>query len=157
MIGFDCYIRNMLYLCNDMKKHLLYICIGTNLSTAEQVLLWTKRKLSEAFRGEAYYSTPVKTAPMNFPNSDPFTNQVVAIETTVPTKLAIPLLKNLERQLGRTEEDVRRGVVRLDLDLMWIDGELLRPEQWALDYIQQALQELKPQIPQWENMLGEQA
>ena len=134
-----------------MKKHLLYISIGTNLSTADQVLLWTKRKLSEAFRGDAYYSTPVKTEPVNFPNnSDPFTNQVVAVETTVPTKLAIPLLKNLERQLGRTEEDVRRGVVRLDLDLMWMDGELLRPEQWEMDYVQQALEELKTQVPQWE-------
>ncbi|MBQ7496094.1 MAG: 2-amino-4-hydroxy-6-hydroxymethyldihydropteridine diphosphokinase [Bacteroidaceae bacterium] len=133
-----------------MKKHLLYISIGTNLPTAEQVLLWTKRKLSEAFRGNAYFSTPMKTEPINFPSSDPFTNQVVAIETTVPTKLANPLLKNLERQLGRTEEDVRRGIVRLDLDLMWMDGELLRPEQWELDYIKQGLEELRTQVPPWE-------
>jgi 2-amino-4-hydroxy-6-hydroxymethyldihydropteridine diphosphokinase len=133
-----------------MKQHLLYISIGTNLPTADQVLLWTKRKLSEAFRGEAFYSTPVKTEPVNFQSNEPFTNQVVAIITTVPTKLAVPLLKNLERQLGRTEEDVRRGVVRLDLDLMWMDGELLRPEQWEMEYVQQALEELKPQVPQWE-------
>jgi 2-amino-4-hydroxy-6-hydroxymethyldihydropteridine diphosphokinase len=134
----------------EMKKHLLYISIGTNLSTADQVLLWAKRKLSEAFRGEAFYSTPVKTEPVNFQSSEKFTNQVVAILTTVPTKLAIPLLKNLERQLGRTEEDVRRGVVRLDLDLMWMDGDLLRPEQWEMDYVKQALEELKPQVPAWE-------
>lgn len=145
----------MLYLCNDMKKHLLYICVGTNLSTADQVLLWVKRKLAEAFRGESYFSTPVKTEPINFPSSDPFTNQIVAVETTVPTKLAIPLLKNLERQLGRTEADVRRGIVRLDLDLLWMDGELLRPEQWELDFVKQGLEELKPQVPQWEQTAEE--
>ena len=133
-----------------MKQHLLYISIGTNLPTADQVLLWTKRKLSEAFRGEAFYSTPVKTEPVNFQSLEQFTNQVVAIITTVPTKLAVPLLKNLERQLGRTEEDVRRGVVRLDLDLMWMDGVLLRPEQWEMEYVRQALEELKPQVPEWE-------
>ena len=134
-----------------MKKHLLYISIGTNLSTAEQVLLWTKRKLSEAFRGTAYYSTPLKTEPLNLPNSaGQFTNQLAVIETTVPTKLAIPLLKNLERQLGRTEDDAHRGVVRLDLDLLWMDGDLLRPEDWELDHIRRARLELEPQVPAWE-------
>ncbi|MBO4801772.1 MAG: 2-amino-4-hydroxy-6-hydroxymethyldihydropteridine diphosphokinase [Bacteroidaceae bacterium] len=130
-----------------MKTHLLYISIGTNLSTAEQVLLWTKRKLSEAFRGTAYYSTAVKTDPINFTNPEKFTNQLVAINTTVPTKLAIPLLKNLERQLGRTEDDANRGVVRLDLDLLWMDGKILQPEDWERDYIVQARKELEPQVP----------
>lgn len=130
-----------------MKKHLLYIGIGTNLSTAEQVLLWTKRKLSEAFRGKAYYSTAVKTEPINLPHSGMFTNQLVAIETTVPTKLAKPLLKNLERELGRTEDDANRGVVRLDLDLLWMDGQVLAPEDWDRDYIVAARKELEPQVP----------
>jgi 2-amino-4-hydroxy-6-hydroxymethyldihydropteridine diphosphokinase len=131
----------------EMSTHKLYIGIGTNLSTAEQVLLWTKRKLSEAFRGQALYSTPVKTDPVNFPSKEKFTNQLVIIETDVPTAFAKPLLKSIERQLGRTEEDATRGVVRLDLDLLWMDGKLLRPEEWERDYIKQAREELEGPEP----------
>lgn len=130
-----------------MSTHKLYIEIGTNLSTAEQVLLWTKRKLSEAFRGQARYSTPVKTEPVNFPSKEKFTNQLAIIETDVPTAFAKPLLKSIERQLGRTEEDATRGVVRLDLDLLWMDGKLLRPEEWERDYIKQAREELEGEEP----------
>lgn len=126
-----------------MSTHKLYISIGTNLSTAEQVLLWTKRKLSEAFRGEARYSTPVKTDPINFPSKEKFTNQLVIIETDVPTAFAKPLLKSIERQLGRTDEDAARGVVRLDLDLLCMNGQILRPEEWELDYVKQACEELE--------------
>lgn len=126
-----------------MSTHKLYIGIGTNLSTAEQVLLWTKRKLSEAFRGEARYSTPVKTEPINFPSKEKFTNQLVIIETDVPTAFAKPLLKSIERQLGRTEDDAARGVVRLDLDLLSMDGKIMRPEEWELEHIKQARQELE--------------
>ncbi|MBR4533129.1 MAG: 2-amino-4-hydroxy-6-hydroxymethyldihydropteridine diphosphokinase [Bacteroidaceae bacterium] len=126
-----------------MSTHKLYIGIGTNLSTAEQVLLWTKRKLSEAFRGEARYSTPVKTDPVNFPSKEKFTNQLVIVETEVPTTFAKPLLKSIERQLGRTEDDAARGVVRLDLDLLWMDGKILRPEEWELPYIKAAREELE--------------
>ena len=129
----------------EMSTHKLYIGIGTNLSTAEQVLLWTKRKLAEAFRGEARYSTPVKTDPINFPSKEKFTNQLVIVETDVPTAFAKPLLKSIERQLGRTEDDAARGVVRLDLDLLWMDDKLLRPEEWERDYIKAAREELEGQ------------
>lgn len=127
----------------EMSTHKLYIGIGTNLSTAEQVLLWTKRKLSEAFRGEARYSTPVKTEPINFPSKEKFTNQLVIIETDVPTAFAKPLLKSIERQLGRTEDDAARGVVRLDLDLLCMDGKIMRPEEWELEHIKHAREELE--------------
>jgi len=127
----------------EMSTHKLYIGIGTNLSTAEQVLLWTKRKLSEAFRGTARYSTPVKTDPINFPSREKFTNQLVIIETEVPTAFAKPLLKSIERQLGRTDDDASRGVVRLDLDLLWMDERVIRPEEWERDYVKQAREELE--------------
>ena len=109
---------------------------------AEKVLLWTQRKLTEAFRGQARYSTPVQTEPVDFPFPCMFTNQLAIVETSVPLIVARPLLKSLERQLGRTDEDVSRGVVKLDLDLLCADGQVLRPEDWERDYFRSARQEL---------------
>jgi hypothetical protein len=32
--------------------------------------------------------------------------------------------------------------VKLDLDLLWMDGEVLRKEDWERDYVQSAVAEL---------------
>ncbi len=134
--------RKMCTFAVGMNTHVLYISIGTNLATAEQVMAWTKRRLAEAFRGEARYSTIVQTEPINFASERPFTNQLAVIKTTVPTPLAKPLLKSIERQLGRNEADTRRGVVRLDLDLLVLDGEVLKPTDWEFPHIREARREL---------------
>ena len=126
-----------------MNRHILYIGIGTNLPGAEKVLLWTQRKLAEAFRGQARYSTPVQTAPVDFPFPCVFTNQLAVIETTVPLIVVRSLLKSIERQLGRNEEDVSRGIVKLDLDLLCADGKVLRPDDWERDYFRSARDELE--------------
>lgn len=72
-----------------------------------------------------------------------FTNQLAVIETTVPLIVARSLLKSIERQLGRNDEDVNRGIVKLDLDLLCADGQVLRPHDWERDYYRSAREELE--------------
>ena len=71
-----------------------------------------------------------------------FTNQLAVIETTVPPTLVRSLLKGIERELGRKPEDVQEGIVKIDLDLLCMDGQVLKPEDWQRDYVQAALAEL---------------
>ena len=125
-----------------MSKHTIYIGIGTNLDDAGIVLSWTKRKLAVAFRGEQRFSTPQKTVPVKFPSTRMFTNQLVRIETAVPPIFIRPLLKNLERQFGRKPEDKAKGLVKLDLDLLCLDGQVLKADDWERDYIIAARSEL---------------
>ena len=125
-----------------MSKHIIYIGIGTNLNDASIALSWAKRKLAVAFRGEQRFSTPQKTLPVNFPSSRMFTNQLVRIETAVPSIFIRPLLKNLERQFGRKPEDKAKGLVKLDLDLLCLDGQVLKVDDWERDYIIAARSEL---------------
>ena len=125
-----------------MSKHILYIGIGTNLENSEIAIRWAERKLAEAFRGEQRFSTPQRTEPIGINCPRMFTNQVAWVETTVPTTFIRPLLKSLERQFGRKPEDLAKGLVKLDLDLLWMDGEVLRQEDWERDYVQSAVAEL---------------
>ena len=84
----------------------------------------------ETFGGEQRYSTPQRTEPVDFPFPHLFTNQVAFIETTVSPTLIRPLLKGLEFQFGRRPEDKARGLVRLDLDLLCLDGQVLKVKDW---------------------------
>ena len=126
-----------------MSQHTIYIGIGTNLPAVQKVLSWTHRKLAEAFGSDARFSTPEKTEPVDFPFPCTFTNQLAIIRTGVPLVIVRSLLKSIERQMGRKEEDVSKGIVKLDLDLLRTDDKVLRPNDWERDYIRRARQELQ--------------
>ena len=113
-----------------MEKHIIYIGIGTNLEDGETVLQWAKRHLIQSFGGQQRYSTPQRTEPVDFPGSQMFTNQVALIETSVSPTLIRSLLKDLECQFGRTPEDKAKGLVRIDLDLLCLDGQVLKVKDW---------------------------
>ncbi|MBP5769990.1 MAG: 2-amino-4-hydroxy-6-hydroxymethyldihydropteridine diphosphokinase [Bacteroidaceae bacterium] len=129
-----------------MKEiHTFYIGIGTNLSAAGMILRWTHRQLENTFQGKARYSRPLQTRPIDFPNPATFTNQLVVFETPTPREQVETLLKDIERLAGRTTTDKGRGIVRLDLDLLMADGEVIRPKDWQRPYIRQAFEELNGQ------------
>ncbi len=125
-----------------MSKHTIYIGIGTNVECASLLLQSVRRKLSIAFRGEQRFSQLVQTEPIDIQSSRTFTNQVALIETTVPPTLIRSLLKGIERELGRKPEDVQEGIVKIDLDLLSLDGKILKPEDWERDYVKAAVAEL---------------
>ncbi len=125
-----------------MSKHVIYIGLGTNAEYGSLLLQSARRKLGIAFRGEQRFSELVKTAPVGMSSKRMFTNQLAVIETSVPPTLVRSLLKGLERELGRKPEDVQEGIVKIDLDLLCMDGQVLKPEDWQRDYVQAALAEL---------------
>ncbi len=125
-----------------MSTHTIYIGLGTNVEQAALLLKSARRKLGIAFRGEQRFSELVRTEPIDFPNDRIFTNQVAYIETLVPPTLIRSLLKGIERELGRRPEDVQEGIVKIDLDLLYLDGTILKPVDWERDYVKAAIAEL---------------
>lgn len=126
----------------NMSTHRIYIGIGTNQKEADRVLARTRQKLLKALGDKALFSTPVQTEPIDFPTPALFTNQLAVFETTVPEEEIHIILKRIERQTGRRTGDKARGVVKLDLDLLRIDDEVVRPTDWERSYIQQAVMEI---------------
>ncbi|MBR1683250.1 MAG: 2-amino-4-hydroxy-6-hydroxymethyldihydropteridine diphosphokinase [Bacteroidaceae bacterium] len=125
-----------------MSTHKIFIGLGTNAEYGSLMLQSARRKLGIAFRGEQRFSEPVQTQPVDFPGGRLFLNQVAVIETTVPPTLMRSLLKGIERELGRKPEDVQEGIVKIDLDLLSVDGQIFKAEDWQRDYVQAALAEL---------------
>ena len=133
----------MLYFCAvNTTTHRIHIGIGTNQQDAARLLSWTRRKLIKALGDMAFFSTPVQTEPIDFPSPALFTNQLAVFETIVPIEVIRITLKRIERQAGRRPGDKARGIVTLDLDLLCMDDEVLRPTDWERPYIQQAVMEI---------------
>ena len=116
--------------------------MGSNLPEGDQMLLWARQRLAEVVGGEQRYSTVLCTEPVDFPYPQPFTNQVVRIETGLSAEAIRRRLKSLEREAGRKPKDKAQGIVRLDLDLLCFDGHVLKAKDWQRQDVISAREEL---------------
>ena len=73
----------------------------------------------------------------------PFSNQVAKLETDYPLEQLRPLLKNIEAENGRSPEDKAKGVVKLDIDILVYDHEILKPADLERGYVQEGIKSLK--------------
>ena len=52
------------------------------------------------------------------------------------------VLKAIEKRLGRMPEDKKKGIVKIDIDLLTYDGEVLKVNDWKREYVCQGVMEL---------------
>lgn len=129
-----------------MQTHQMIIGMGSNIPTAAELLKTAVSRLREMAVGEVVLSTPEETEPIDFEGTSWFINQVALIPTLLEPAEVKAHLKRIERQAGRTKAQTRQGIVRLDLDLLWVDGCVLRPEDWQRPYIQRGVAEIQARI-----------
>ena len=68
-----------------------------------------------------------------------YLNQLVCAETTLEVEELIQTLKDIEQQMGRTQEDRRQGIVRIDLDLLLYGEQRYHLKDWDRPYIKALL------------------
>ena len=71
-----------------------------------------------------------QTAPVGFDSPRMFYNQVACFTTPLTASQVRECLKKIERDHGRTADDKARGIVKIDIDLLCYDGEVLKPQDW---------------------------
>lgn len=130
------YIRAM------KQMHTYYIGVGSNLENGIEVISEACETLTEALEAEVRFSQPCMTAPIDFPYPALFANCVAEVSTLLTTKRVDSVLKRLEVEFGRTAEDRAVGIVALDLDILSVDGKIIRPTDCQRPYIQEAFLEL---------------
>ena len=114
-----------------MKK--CFIGLGSNERTAAR-LLAAQSDLRRSFPG-IVFSRLVWTAPVGFDSPRMFYNQVACFTTPLTVSQVRERLKKIERDHGRTPDDKARGIVKIDIDLLCYDGEVLKPQDWQLSLI----------------------
>ena len=121
-----------------MKK--CFIGLGSNERTAAQ-LLAAQSDLRRSFPG-IVFSRLVRTAPVGF-GFAPHVLQSGGLLTTPLTASQVrECLKKIERDHGRTPDDKARGIVKIDIDLLCYDGEVLKPQDWQRGDVREGVAEL---------------
>lgn len=116
------------------------ICIGSNVNRKENLALARKR-LSELFPN-IRFSAEADTEPLFFRRQALFANQVARFTSDSDAGEVILHLKDIEREAGRTPEEKKQEIVRLDIDLLSCDSRVYKPEDLKRDYIIRGLKEL---------------
>ena len=117
------------------------ICIGSNVNRKENLALATQ----EAVRTFSEYPIFLQkryTEPLFFRRQALFANQVARFTSDSDAGEVILHLKNIEREAGRTPEEKKQEIVRLDIDLLSCDSRVYKPEDLKRDYIIRGLKEL---------------
>lgn len=117
------------------------ISIGSNEDRGENLPL-ARRRLGELFLG-IRFSREEETRPLFFRRPELFSNQVARFTSNCGAEEIILRLKGIEREAGRTPEEKKQEIVRLDIDLLSCDATIYKPEDLKRDYILRGLQELE--------------
>lgn len=116
------------------------LSIGSNAPNRHDMMacckLWLKRTFEPTACASAY-STPA----INGKDAD-YLNTVAVITTTLPMAELSAVLKDYEKQCGRTPESKLLGVIPIDLDIVMWNGTVVRPNDYKQEYFQKGWREI---------------
>lgn len=117
------------------------ISIGSN-EDAEFNLASCRDLLNQHYEGSVYTETSV-TAPYGKVYKNNFVNQLAVIYTEKDKAEVSGELKLFEKLLGRRVDDKKLGVVKIDIDLVVWNDEVLKPEDMKRSYVADLLHHLQ--------------
>ena len=118
----------------------ILIALGSNHEQKKNVAFAMER-LHSFFPGISF-SRMLWTEPIGIV-SDRFVNALALADTDKKQEEVERILKQVEKECGRTREVKMRNIIRLDLDLLQWGTVRLREQDWERDYIRLLLQEMQ--------------
>lgn len=120
-----------------MTEHQCLLCMGSNTDRFAH-LAQAREALCQVFCG-IRFGEIMETEAIGQGFRSPFSNQLAQFTTHRPPESIHTLLKEIEKACGRKPEDKGQGIVKIDIDLLMMDKQILKPEDMERDYIRQGL------------------
>ena len=123
----------------NQQTHYILLALGSNVA-AELHIEQAKARLSAVFP-QLRFSRSLITPAIGIV-SPPFMNCLAEGYCSVPLEEVIVALKDIEAQMGSVSEERKKGIVKIDIDLLQFDDMKRKADDWSRDYIQLLLNEL---------------
>lgn len=123
----------------NQQTHYILLALGSNVA-AELHIEQAKARLSAVFP-QLRFSRSLITPAIGIV-SPPFINCLAEGYCSVPLEGVLVTLKDIEAQMGSVSEERKKGIVKIDIDLLQFDGMKRKADDWGRDYIQLLLNEL---------------
>lgn len=120
----------------NMNKAL--ISIGSNEDRESNIALC--RQMLNATFGDVNYSKTSVTPPYGNIYKNDFLNQLAVVTTDKEENEISYLLKQMEREMGRSRKDKITGKVVIDIDLVIWNDKVLKPEDLHRKYVAELLE-----------------
>lgn len=120
-----------------MTLHKIIISLASNCD--QEANIAEARRRLDAIITPRRYTDAIWTEPIHSARTDLYLNQLVLADTTLSVDDLQAALKRIEADMGRTPEDRREGIVRIDLDLLLYDGRRYHERDWDRPYVKKLL------------------
>ena len=124
-----------------MNLHTCLLCLGSNLDGATRLSAARQALLSHF--PDIRFSQEMVTEAIGSGFLSPFHNQVASLETSLPAEQVRTILKSIEQMQGRLPEDKTQGIVKLDIDLLVYDDDVLKPKDLEREFVIRGMEELE--------------
>lgn len=123
----------------NQQTHYILLALGSNVA-AKLHIEQAKARLSAVFP-QLRFSRSLITPAIGIV-SPPFMNCLAEGYCSAPLEEVIVALKYIEAQMGSVPEERKKGIVKIDIDLLQFDNTKRKADDWSRDYIQLLLNEL---------------
>ncbi len=132
-------------------RDIAYLGLGSNVGDRAGYLTAAREALARLPRSRVLaVTTAEETAPLGGATTEPFLNQMIALETELSPRALLEAIHDIERRAGR-ERTVRWGARTLDIDIVSFahqvvhepDLEVPHPELPNREFWQRELAELE--------------
>lgn len=128
-----------------MKYHMNHntciLCIGSNYERNIHIAD-ARSELAKHFTG-IRFGEEMETEAVGKEFLSPFSNQLAILETDFSLKEIRDILKEIERKNGRLPSDKTQGIVKLDIDILIFNQDVLKKEDLQRKYIQEGLKNIR--------------
>lgn len=120
-----------------MNTHSCLLCLGSNHDRHLHIAD-ARKALALHFPG-IRFGHEMETEAIGSGFLSPFCNQVAQMHTSLSAEEVRTVLKQIEKEHGRLPEDKSKGIVKLDIDLLTYDNQILKPQDLEKDFVRQGL------------------
>ena len=114
------------------------ICLGSN--TEQDYNMALARRELQALFPDVTFSVQLLTEPIGMKHSlAPFANQLARFTSPDSPSMVKQQLKDIEWRAGRRPEEKAQETIRLDLDLLMVDGAPLKSDDLQRSFVKQLL------------------
>ncbi len=111
----------------------VFISLGSNLGDRKKTLELSLERLGTIFDLKSV-SSLFESEPWGYKKQDYFLNAVVEIETALSPRKLLNSLKDIERDFGRKNTELRWGPRVLDLDILLYDSDIINEEDLKIPH-----------------------
>lgn len=127
----------------QMNVYPCLLCIGSNYDRPIHIEA-ARKSLIQHFP-DIRFGEEMETEAIGDRFYSPFSNQLAHFHTSLSMNEVKAILKEIESNNHRLAEDKAKGIVKLDIDILIFDHEVIKEDDLQRDYIQKGMKAL--QIP----------